>query len=72
MKSKKTFYNYFIGLLQTIYIRKKPMNKLKPVQIRILEVEWLHSNVKNLFCYLASHQDEFIFNNELIKVLLLE
>jgi hypothetical protein len=40
--------------------------------VRIIEVNWLRENHRALFQYLSQVDDQFIFENELIKVLLLE
>lgn len=51
---------------------REPVTKLKPVQVRIVEVNWLQKRGRELFYYLAKNKDENIYENELIKVLLLE
>jgi hypothetical protein len=40
--------------------------------VRILEVAWLKNNLKDLYLYLAGFVDPSIYNNELVKVLLME
>ena len=46
--------------------------KLRHVRVRILEIEWVNLNIRDLFLYLAHVQDVEIFDNELVKVLLMK
>ena len=71
-KLKQSYLTRPTNLLRSLSLIRTPVPKLKPVQVRILELEWLIQDVKKLFYYLAGHQDEHIFENELIKVLLIE
>jgi hypothetical protein len=41
-----------------------------PVEVKIVEIEWLSGSVSKLYKYLGSIDDNQIFGNELIKVLL--
>jgi hypothetical protein len=48
------------------------MANLKTVQVRvkILEIEWLSEDLEAFYEYLSSVDDDAIFGNDLIKVLL--
>jgi hypothetical protein len=41
-----------------------------PVNVRILEIEWLSDNLGDFYTYLNGISDNEIFGNEFIKVLL--
>lgn len=40
------------------------------MEVRILEIEWVADNVTDFYKYLGSVDDDMVFANELIKVLL--
>lgn len=44
--------------------------KVYPVYVRVLEIEWLCDDLKNFYIYLKSKDDNQIFGNDFIKVLL--
>lgn len=67
------------GYLQMIIKALRDMNVLKPaerplkqVKVTIVEINWLNNNCRDLFYFLATFLDPKIYNNELIKVLLIE
>jgi len=45
-------------------------NQTVPVCVNILEVEWLSESMTDLFIYMAKQDDNEIFDNEFIKILL--
>lgn len=51
---------------------KPPSSRLTPVKVQIIEIEWLNKNIRALYQYLAQIQDETMFDNELIKMLLVK
>lgn len=42
------------------------------MKVQIIEIEWLNKNIRALYQYLAQIQDETMFDNELIKMLLVK
>lgn len=50
-------------------MKKKPLI-LKTVTVRIIELEWVKNNMRDLYLYLGQIEDEKLFQNELVKVLL--
>jgi hypothetical protein len=45
--------------------------RLQPVEIRIVEIEWIQKDLKKFYKFLKTKNDSALFENELIKVLLM-
>lgn len=46
------------------------MNQVIPVEVKILEIEWLSESMPDLYVFMSKLEDNSLFGNEFIKILL--
>lgn len=59
MKSKILKHDYLVESLKTT-----------PVSVKVIEIEWLANSLRDLYKYLEQVDDNNLFGNEFIKLLL--
>ena len=64
---RRSLWRSFVGYFQPASDQKE---RIVPVEVKIVEIEWLSGSVGKLYDYLGQIDDDQIFGNELIKVLL--